>query len=73
MNYALMISCRLEELLQAHPRHDQWTQADEALLYERSFKQVLEERPEAWADGNIRIGDYILLSKHLYSPILLPF
>ena len=63
MNYGLMISCRLEELLQTHGRHDQWTQADEAGLYEQAFKQVMEERPEAWADGNVRIGDYILLSE----------
>lgn len=63
MNYGLMISCRLEELLQAHHRHDHWTQADEAKLYDQTFKLVMEERPEAWAQGNIRVGDYILLSE----------
>ena len=62
MNYGLMISCRVEEILQEQIRGDNWTSADEAALYERALNQVLQERPEAWADGNIRIGDYILLS-----------
>ena len=63
MNYGLMISCRVEEILQEHSRNENWTQVDEAGLYEQALKQVLAERTEAWADGNIRIGDYILLSK----------
>ena len=73
MNYGLMLSCRLEDLLQAHDRHDHWTSIDEADLYQQAFNQVLEERPEAWADGNIRIGDYILLGKPsiLLSPRIL--
>lgn len=62
MNYGLMISCRVEEILKDHPRHQDWTQDDEAVIYEQALTQVLEERPEAWADGNIRLGDYILLS-----------
>ncbi|KAL6722080.1 hypothetical protein ACLMJK_001185 [Lecanora helva] len=61
MNYGLMLSCRLEELLHAHQRHDQWTEADEKALYEEAVSKVLKERPEAWSEGNIRIGDYILL------------
>jgi len=40
-----------------------WTQADEAQAYERCLKEALEDNGRAWADGNIRIGDYILLSK----------
>lgn len=44
-------------------RPNDWSQADEAHSYERCLKEVLEEREIAWADGNIRIGDYILLSK----------
>ncbi|TVY71345.1 hypothetical protein LSUE1_G008384, partial [Lachnellula suecica] len=38
-----------------------WTQADEAQAYERCLKEALEENGRAWADGNIRVGDYILL------------
>jgi hypothetical protein len=61
MNYGLMLSCRIEELLTDYIRPEKWTDTDEAAMYEQILSQVLEERPEAWADGNIRIGDYILL------------
>lgn len=61
MNFALMISCKVEEKLAAIERTPDWSQHDEALAYERALKEVLEEDGRAWADGNIRIGDYILL------------
>ncbi|AEO61197.1 hypothetical protein MYCTH_2311126 [Thermothelomyces thermophilus ATCC 42464] len=61
MNFALMISCKVEDKLAAIQRTPDWTQHDEALAYERALKEVLEEDGRAWADGNIRIGDYILL------------
>ncbi|RMX71440.1 hypothetical protein D0869_15632 [Hortaea werneckii] len=61
MNYGLNLSnCVEEKLLQVN-RHDGWTQNDEAAEYERCLREVLEDNPRAWADGNIRIGDYILL------------
>ncbi|KAI1453945.1 glycosyl transferase family group 2-domain-containing protein [Annulohypoxylon moriforme] len=61
MNFALMISCRVEEKLSLYDRGPEWSQADEALAYERSLKEVLEEDGRAWADGNVRVGDYILI------------
>ncbi len=62
MNFALMVSCRVEEKLTHFSRGPAWTQADEAAAYERALKEVLEEEAgRAWADGNIRVGDYILL------------
>ncbi|GAB1312502.1 Glycosyl transferase family group 2-domain-containing protein [Madurella fahalii] len=61
MNFALMISCKVEEKLAAIQRTPDWSQHDEAQAYERALKEVLEEDGRAWADGNIRIGDYILL------------
>jgi hypothetical protein len=63
INFGLMLSCRVEEkLLQYHdPTPAQWTQVDEALAYEACLKRVLEEHGRAWADGNIRVGDYIVL------------
>jgi hypothetical protein len=64
MNFGLMLSCNVEERLARYQRHDGWSQADEAQAYETCLKDVLEENGRAWADGNIRIGDYILLSKH---------
>jgi len=61
MNYGLMISCRVEEKLNTLNRHPAWDQNDEARAYEEALKEVLEEDGRAWADGNIRVGDYILL------------
>lgn len=61
MNYALMISCKVEERLKQINRPNDWSQHDEALAYEQALKDVLEENGRAWADGNIRVGDYILL------------
>lgn len=64
MNYAMNISCLVEEGLGQIERPQDWSQADEAKAYDRCLKQVLEANGRAWADGNIRIGDYILLSEH---------
>lgn len=61
MNYALMISNKVEDKLQLVNRHADWTQHDEAQAYEQALKEVLDEDGRAWADGNIRVGDYILL------------
>ncbi|RDL36555.1 Nucleotide-diphospho-sugar transferase [Venustampulla echinocandica] len=61
MNFALHISCMVEEKLALIQRPGDWTQADEAQAYERCLKEALEENGRAWADGNIRVGDYILL------------
>ncbi|KAI9715008.1 MAG: hypothetical protein M1812_006221 [Candelaria pacifica] len=61
MNFGLMISCNVEEKLQMIQRPDDWSQADEAQAYERCLKEALDENGVAWADGNIRVGDYILL------------
>lgn len=61
MNFALMISCKVEERLSLYDRGPEWSQADEALAYERSLKEVLQQDGRAWADGNVRVGDYILI------------
>lgn len=66
MNYGLMLSNNVEEKLKQIPRGEDWTQNDEAREYGRCLNEVLEENGRAWADGNIRIGDYILLSKFPY-------
>ena len=62
MNYGLNISCIVEEKLLKIDRHDNWHQEDEAQAYEHCLKEALDENGRAWADGNIRIGDYIILS-----------
>lgn len=61
MNYGLMLSNNVEERLNMVQRGENWTQADEAVEYERCLKEVLQENGRAWADGNIRVGDYIVL------------
>ncbi|KAI1392627.1 glycosyl transferase family group 2-domain-containing protein [Hypoxylon trugodes] len=61
MNFALMISCKVEEKLSVYDRGPDWSQTDEAIAYEKALKDVLEEDGRAWADGNIRVGDYILI------------
>ena len=61
MNFSLMISNKVEDRLQQIDRHAEWSQHDEAEAYEQALKEVLEEDGRAWADGNIRVGDYILL------------
>jgi cellulose synthase/poly-beta-1,6-N-acetylglucosamine synthase-like glycosyltransferase len=62
MNYGLSISNQVEERLHRIDRPYDWSQADEVVAYERCLLEVLAEGVnKAWADGNIRIGDYILL------------
>lgn len=61
MNFGLMLSCKVEDKLLQIQRGPDWSQHDEAAAYEKALKEVLEEVGVAWADGNIRIGDYILI------------
>lgn len=62
MNYAMMVSNRVEERLLTVDRHEGWTQEDEANAYKNALTEIVEEdQGRTWADGNIRIGDYILL------------
>lgn len=62
MNYALMVSNKVEEKLLAIERTEHWQQEDESQAYDRCLAEVLEEENgRAWAEGNIRVGDYILL------------
>lgn len=62
MNYALMVSNKCEEKLLAVARHAQWTEEEEIAAYDACLAEVLtEEEGRAWAEGNIRVGDYILL------------
>lgn len=61
MNFGLMISNNVEAKLAEIDRDEHWSQNDEAIEYERCLHEVLEEHGRAWADGNVRIGDYILI------------
>ena len=62
MNYALAVSARVEDKLAAINRLSTWSQEDEADAYDSCLQQVIAEDEErTWADGNVRVGDYILL------------
>lgn len=62
MNYGLWISNRIEAKLAAVQRDELWTQEHEAEAYKAALAEVLEEdNGRTWADGNVRVGDYILL------------
>ncbi|OZJ06118.1 hypothetical protein BZG36_01051 [Bifiguratus adelaidae] len=60
MNFALNISTKVEDALEAI-RDPSWTAEDEAIAYERTLRAVVEEDGRAWAGGNIRMGEIILL------------
>lgn len=64
MNFAMAISCALEDKLKAINRPNEWSQADENEAYSAALRDTLIEGGNiAWAEGNIRIGDFILISK----------
>lgn len=62
MNYALDVSVRVDEKLAAVQRTANWTNAEETDAYFNCLQQVIDEdEGRTWADGNVRMGDYILL------------
>lgn len=62
MNYALAVSSRIEDKLAAVSRTPTWTKGDELVAYDRCMQEVIaEDEGRTWAEGNIRMGDYILL------------
>ncbi|GAA5856984.1 hypothetical protein JCM8547_008495 [Rhodosporidiobolus lusitaniae] len=67
MNVALALSVRIERIMNERRPVDiddlaAWTSADEDRLYEAALATALEEGDNIlWANGNIRIGEYILL------------
>lgn len=62
MNYCLMVSNRIEEKLKGITRGDSWSQESEDRVYTQALAQVLQEdEGRTWAEGNVRVGDYVLL------------
>ncbi|KAK6192882.1 hypothetical protein LQW54_013018 [Pestalotiopsis sp. IQ-011] len=62
MNYALMVSNRVEDKLLQVSRTATWSQDDETAAYEQCLNEVIQEdEGRTWAEGNIRVGDYILI------------
>jgi hypothetical protein len=62
MNYALWASQRVEDKLTYVSRTANWTQDDEMITYQKALTEVIsEDEGRTWGDGNIRMGDYILI------------
>jgi membrane glycosyltransferase len=63
MNYGLAVSNRVEEkMTEPSPRPVYWNQEHEAASYAKALREVIEEdENRTWADGNVRMGDFILL------------
>ncbi|QUC19563.1 uncharacterized protein UV8b_03804 [Ustilaginoidea virens] len=68
MNFALNISQKVEAYMQEHADSrmadlgTNWiTEEEEEKMYETALSRVLSENPLAWADGDIRLGEVILI------------
>lgn len=62
MNYAMAVSARVEDKLVHFQRGEKWNQDAELEAYHRCLEEVkVEDNGRTWAEGNIRLGDYILL------------
>lgn len=62
MNFALMISNKIEDRLARIKSGPQWKDTDESKAYTKALEDVIKEMGGvAWADGYIRIGTHILL------------
>jgi hypothetical protein len=62
MNYAMNVSARVEDKLTRISRHARWNDQLEEEAYRDALDQVIkEDQGRTWADGNVRIGDYILI------------
>lgn len=62
MNFCLNVSNRVEEKLSTVDRSGLWTQTHEDMVYRQALDAVLaEDEGRTWADGNIRVGEYIMI------------
>ncbi|BFZ64387.1 hypothetical protein YB2330_005530 [Saitoella coloradoensis] len=63
MNFSLNMSLAVEAKLEGIERGPEWTDQDEYDAYEKALEESQDEiaNGEAWAEGDIRIGDFILI------------
>ncbi|GAA5823335.1 hypothetical protein JCM11251_007571 [Rhodosporidiobolus azoricus] len=67
LNVTMAVSLRVEEIMDERRPTDlddlaHWASVDEDRLYDSALATALEEKENVlWANGNIRIGEYILL------------
>lgn len=68
MNYALNISNKTEDVLtemieirKSYTNGSDITESEQDELYKAALDKVLDDDGKAWADGDIRMGEYILI------------
>ena len=62
MNYCMAASARVEDKLAALDRGQGWNNERELDAYSTALAEVIaEDEGRTWAEGNIRMGDYILI------------
>ncbi len=61
MNYGLILSNNVVSKLTKVERSGGCTQTQEIAEHDRCLQEVVSESKVAWAEGNIRVGDYILI------------
>lgn len=62
MNYAMAVSTRVEDKLATVTRGEDWSELDEEDAYRGTLAKVIDDdMGRTWAEGDIRMGDYILI------------
>ncbi|ORY85572.1 glycosyl transferase family group 2-domain-containing protein [Protomyces lactucae-debilis] len=62
MNFCMDVSLRVEAELESYERGPGWSSIDETRVQEGALKKVLAEDGNiGWGDGDVRIGDIILI------------
>ncbi|CCG84107.1 protein of unknown function [Taphrina deformans PYCC 5710] len=61
LNYTLNVAQLIEAKLEKVHRPDDWSDILELAEYERCVHEVMQELPGCEADGNVRVGELILL------------
>jgi hypothetical protein len=62
MNFAMNLAYQIEERLSQVDQHEGWTDDKEENAYQEVLDAVVKEDGRAWAAGNIRMGELILIS-----------
>lgn len=62
MNYAMAVSARVEDKLATVTRGEYWSELHEENAYRDALAEVIDDdKGRTWAEGDIRMGDYILI------------
>src|SRR5271167_3891235 len=61
MNFAMNLAHNVEERLSQIERPEGWTDTNEDAAYDSILESVVKEDGRAWAAGDIRLGELILI------------